>query len=377
MADWLAAIPIVDGHCHPPLRPPRPRDTTELLGLFSESREPAQLQNQVPHTLYVQRALRDLAALYDCAPDPESVLAARSALDPATLLARCTRDVGLTALLTDTGYRAMDSYSVAELNGLLPPGCCALPLLRLETLLEDLLATAASFGALEEAFTAALADLRGSGYVGVKTIVAYRAGLALERPNRQAALAAYPALRAAARAGTLRLAAKTVLDYFLALAFAAAAPQHFPIQVHTGFGDADLDLLLANPLHLRPALEAGVFGDAPVVLLHCYPYVREAAYLTSIYAQVYLDLSLTVPLVGPGARRAVEEALELAPASKVLYGSDAAGLAESFWLGAVAIRRALGAALDGWLRDDALTAAQAERIAAQILHDNAVALYGL
>jgi uncharacterized protein len=84
-----------------------------------------------------------------------------------------------------------------------------------------------------------------------------------------------------------------------------------------------------------------------------------------------------VPLVGPGARRAVEEALELAPASKVLYGSDAAGLAESFWLGAVAIRRALGAALDGWLRDDALTAAQAERIAAQILHDNAVALYGL
>jgi predicted TIM-barrel fold metal-dependent hydrolase len=149
------------------------------------------------------------------------------------------------------------------------------------------------------------------------------------------------------------------------------------VQVHTGFGDADLDLLQANPLLLRPALEAGAFGGAPVVLLHCYPYVREAGYLASLYSQVYLDLSLTVPLVGPGGRRAVEEALELAPTSKVLYGSDAAGLAESFWLGAVGMRRALAAALDGWLRDGTLTAAQAERVAAQLLHENATSLYVL
>jgi len=73
----------------------------------------------------------------------------------------------------------------------------------------------------------------------------------------------------------------------------------------------------------------------------------------------------------------VAEALELAPATKVLYGSDAAGLAESVWLGAIAIRRALAAALGDWLRAGALTAAEAERLAERVLHVNARALYGL
>src|SRR5581483_8890378 len=97
-------------------------------------------------------------------------------------------------------------------------------------------------------------------YAGLKTIVAYRAGLALGRPDRRAAAAAYPALRAAALAGRTRLTSRPLLDYFLGQAFAAAGRQGLPVQVHTGFGDADLDLLQANPLLLRPALEAGAFG---------------------------------------------------------------------------------------------------------------------
>ena len=374
--DWIDAIPLVDGHCHPPLRPPRPRDEAELLALFTESREPDVIRRHVPHTLYVQRALRDLAALYGCAPEPTAVLASRRALSPAALLARCVAP-GVTALVVDEGYPGPAGYSVRELNALLPGGCRAWPVLRLEALLEALLADSTTFAALEDAFAAALADLRGAGYVALKSIVAYRAGLGLGGPDRRAAAAAYPGLRAEARAGPRRLAAKPLLDYFLGQAFAAAGRQGVPVQLHTGFGDADLDLLQANPLLLRPALEARAFAHAPVVLLHCYPYLREAAYLASIYANVYVDLSLAVPLLGPGCRRAVEEVLELAPASKVLYGSDAAGLAESIWLGATAIRRALATALAGWLRDDALTAEQAHHLAEQILHRNARTLYEL
>jgi hypothetical protein len=374
---WLEAVPVVDGHCHSPLRPPHPRDELELLGRFTESADSDLIAAHVPHTLYVRRAIRDLAAFYECAPEVPAVLAARRELDPAALLRRCTERGGVTDLLVDTGFRAAESYTADELNALLPATCRARPLLRLETLLEELLGSTASFGALEEAFAAALADPRGAGYVGLKSIVAYRTGLALGPPDRQAAAAAFPRLRAAARAGRVRLADKPFLDYCLAQAFAAAGRQALPVQLHTGFGDADLDLLQANPLLLRPALEAGAFGDTPVVLLHCYPYVREAGYLASLYGQVYLDLSLTVPLVGPGARRAVEEALEMAPASKVLYGSDAAGLPESYWLGALAMRRALAAALGAWLNDGTITATQAETVAAQLLHRNATALYSL
>ena len=373
----LADIPIVDGHCHAPLRPPRPTNEVELLGLFTESRDPRQIDAHVPHTLYVQRALRDLAVFYNCLPRIDAVLTARGALAPAELIGRCVERADVRVLVVDGGYRTAESYAVAELDALLPADCRALPLLRVEPLLEDLLASSTSFAALEDAFAVALGELRAAGYVGLKTIVAYRSGLALGPPDRQAAAAAYAALRATARAGPVRLTSKPLLDYFLGRAFAAAGRERLPVQVHTGFGDADLDLLQANPLLLRPALEAGAFAGAPLVLLHCYPYLREAGYLASLYADVYVDLSLSVPLLGPGCQRAVEEALELASPTKVLYGSDAAGLAESIWLGAVAIRRALDAALGAWLRAGALTAGQAERLAEQVLHANAGALYGL
>jgi hypothetical protein len=371
----LADVPIVDGHCHAPLRPPHPAGPDDLLRLLTESRDPRQIANHVPHSLYAQRALRDLAAFHGCAARLEDLLAARRTLAPAELLRRCVERGGVSSLVVDGGYRAADSYSVDEVNALLPAGCRAWPLLRLEPLLEDLLARTTNFAALEEDFALALADLRGAGYVGLKTIVAYRTGLALERPDRQMAAAAYPRVRAEAQRGPLRLASKPLLDYFLGLAFMAAGRQGLPVQVHTGFGDADLDLLQANPLLLRPALEAGAFAGAPVVLLHCYPYLREASYLASLHPDVYVDLSLSVPLLGPGCQRAVEEALELAPTTKVLYGSDAAGLAESVWLGTVAMRLALDGALGGWLRSGALTASQAERLAARVLHANAQQLY--
>ena len=50
-----------------------------------------------------------------------------------------------------------------------------------------------------------------------------------------------------------------------------------PVQFHAGFGDPDLDLRQANPLHLRLVLEDPRFVRVPIVLLHLYPFVREGA----------------------------------------------------------------------------------------------------
>ncbi len=387
MSGPTAGLPIVDGHCHPPLRPPRPRDAAELLGLFSESREPAAVAHAA-ETLYFQRALRDLAALHDCAPELEALLAARARLSPLDLLARCAERGGVVALLLDGGFRSEESFGVGELAARLTPACQALPVLRLESLLERLLAESGDFAALEDAFAAALADARAAGYAALKSIIAYRSGLALAPPDRREAAAAYARLKRRAFTGGAadsppdpavppRLTEKPLLDYFFVLACRTAARHELPLQLHTGFGDADLDLLQANPLLLRPALEAGTLAGVPLVLLHCYPYLREAAYLANLYAGVYLDVSLTVPLVGPGCQRAVEAVLELAPTSKVLYGSDAAGLAESVWLGALAIRRALDGALGGWVAGGALLPSETSHVAEQLLWRNAAALYGL
>nr|CAG8568736.1 2335_t:CDS:10 [Entrophospora candida] len=68
---------------------------------------------------------------------------------------------------------------------------------------------------------------------------------------------------------------KILIDFIINETFKIAIKYDLPIQFHTGFGDNDLDLLLANPLHLRPLIEK--FPDVKIVLLHSsYPYTREA-----------------------------------------------------------------------------------------------------
>jgi predicted TIM-barrel fold metal-dependent hydrolase len=94
-------------------------------------------------------------------------------------------------------------------------------------------------------------------------------------------------------------------------------------------------------------------------------------WLAHVYANVYFDLSLTIPHVSRPAV-ALAEALELAPVSKVLYASDAARTPELYLLAAIWWRDALAAVLP-----EALPAAEAEAAARMILHENARALYRL
>src|SRR5262249_25900496 len=104
------------------------------------------------------------------------------------------------------------------------------------------------------------------------------------------------------------------------------------------------------------------------VLLHCYPFVREAGWLAHVYANVFFDVSLTIPHVARPAEM-VRQALELAPLSKFLYASDAAQAPELYFLGARRWREALAELLPELPGDQ-------ERSARAILRENARALYG-
>ncbi|MFB8789757.1 MAG: amidohydrolase family protein [Potamolinea sp.] len=120
-----------------------------------------------------------------------------------------------------------------------------------------------------------------------------------------------------------------------------AAKYKMPVQFHTGFGDPDLDLRLGNPVYLRPLLEEKRFRNAPIVLLHAsYPYTQEAGYLASVYPQVYLDFGLAVPFLSvAGMRSTVQQLLELAPTSKLMYSSDAHNIPELYYLGKAFVNR--------------------------------------
>src|SRR5207245_11698846 len=96
-----------------------------------------------------------------------------------------------------------------------------------------------------------------------------------------------------------------------------------PAQVPCGCGDPAEDLAEASPLGLRPLFTEPSYRGLRVTLLHCSPYHREAAYLCSVFPDVYMDLSLTIPFAGLEGGRAMREALGLRPIGKLLYRTDA------------------------------------------------------
>src|SRR6266540_3324452 len=83
-----------------------------------------------------------------------------------------------------------------------------------------------------------------------------------------------------------------------------------PVQIHTGFGDRDLRLVAADPALLQRFLAAAEGSGVPIVLLHCYPYHRQAGWLAQVFPNVYVDIGLTMSHVGAGAGAVLAELME-------------------------------------------------------------------
>jgi uncharacterized protein len=340
---------------------------------FTESDEPTMHERHVPQTIFYRWAIKELATLFGCAPTTDAVLAARAKTSAEALGARLLRDANVTVLLVDYGYQTDATWPHADLAARLP--CRVVPVLRLETLAQELIVRHETFDDAMDAFVAAIDGARAAGYVALKSIVAYRTGLAVRPTSRAEAVAAFgPVKERARRDGRLRLATKALNDYVVLLALQIADRHGLPVQFHTGFGDADLDLPEANPLHLRPLLESRERRNVPFVLLHAsYPYVRELGYLAAMYANV----GLAIPHVAAEIPTILRQLLALTPTSKIVYSSDASQIPEPFWLAARWARRGLRTVLDELIALGAVDESEALAIARQILGANAARIYGL
>ncbi|WP_332262364.1 amidohydrolase family protein [Streptacidiphilus rugosus] len=204
--------------------------------------------------------------------------------------------------------------------------------------------------------------------VGLKSVVAYRHGLDFD-PARPSAAETARAAGEYLAAGAGRLDHPVLLRHLLWEALELG----LPLQLHTGFGDPDLTLHRADPSVLTGFVRAAEPLGTPLVLLHCWPYHRQAAWLAQAFPTVHVDLGLTLGHVGTGARRVLAETLELAPFAKLLFSSDAYGLPELFLVGAAAFTDAI----DAWLAEALPVPAEAARVAALVGGGNARALYGL
>jgi uncharacterized protein len=346
LLEILNAVELVDHHAHGILRGEPTLD--EFRGLFSESPDPRQWPHVATGVTY-RRAIRELAAFFDVETTEGAVYEHRLATDPAEYASSLLRATRTEWLLVDDGYPPPgEGTSWDELGEL--ANCSARPVLRIERVAEE-----TGLDGLHGEVAAA----RENGFVGLKTIAAYRGGLDFEafEPSNTLTLGE-------------RVEGASMRDAVMAALEAnEETGSPLPVQVHAGFGDSDLFLPRVQPGYLKPLIER--FRDTPFVLLHCYPFVREAGWLAHIYANVYFDLSLTIPHVSRPAEM-VRQALELAPVSKLLYASDAACTPELYYVAAKWWREALAEVLT-----ETLEPHEAGVAGTQILRENARALYGL
>jgi hypothetical protein len=348
----------IDHHCHP-LLPWVPRlDPLELRACFSEALDPGVLREHVPHTAAYRQALRRLARAFECPPTEEAVLASRSRLSVAEVMQR-TR-TGL--MLVDRGFGGAEVADVP-----IPQR----DVLRLETLAEGLVASCEDVDAWLESVCGAV---RRTSAVAVKTIAAYRASLRLRRPSRADVETAYGALRQAAHP---RLAGDPLCHALVLRVAQECARLGLPLQVHCGLGDPDEDLAEASPLGLRPLFVDPGFKGLKVMMLHCYPFHREAAYLCSVHPNAFMDVSLTIPLAGVDAVRAMRETLGLCPWTKLLYATDASRQPEMFLVAASLHREALAAAFGELVDEGVLSFPEAEGAGRRVLSANAQEVYRL
>lgn len=372
----LASIPILDHHCHAFLNRATPYSAVEFQGFFSEGGDERMVAEHTPNSVFFRWALKELAKFLGCDPTTDAVLAARSAIPLNELGARMLLDANIPFLLIDYGLAGADRMSIAGMKACLP-ACHIEPILRLETMAQELILKYETFDQVVDAFVATVENARTTGHVGLKSIIAYRTGLAIrETSQAEAAQAFVPVKERARRDGKVRLADKPLNDYLLLRALEVVEKQELALQFHTGLGDNDLDMLYANPLHMRPLFESSKYKHVPFVLLHAsYPYVRELGYLASLYSNVWMDLGLAIPFATVDIPSVWRQALSLTPTSKILFSTDAHSIPDLYWLAARWGRWGLAHVVDELIRIGAFTLDEAVEAAHQILHGNAEKLY--
>jgi len=374
----ITSIPVVDNHCHPVLLNQH-MDALRFRSYCTEATDPSFAEKHVPNTVYYLWLLRQMATFYGCERNEDDILAARSRLGSDTLLEHLLRAANIDTLILDPAYPLSSACYTPERMGQLGH-CRAVKMLRLETLMQELILDYSDFDEVIERFADQVRHVHEHGYCALKSIVAYRTGLNIAEWSKDEAAAAFLEARTqASEQGQLRIAHKPLIDYLLHIAFQQAAEQQLPIQFHTGYGDSDTDMRLGNPLQLREVLERKDYHGMAVVLLHeSYPYCQLGAYLAAIYPHVYFDLSYTIPFLDKLEMLAfTRQALSVAPASKLMFSTDGIHLPEMHWAGALRGRSIIGQVLDEMIDADEIDEDQGYDIAQQILHDTAYAVYKL
>jgi len=385
-------LPVVDVHCHPFLNrgAVSAEEFTDLTAFGGGSREYLEqggvdwsedvrdeLQQGKRNTLYFKRMILDLARFFGVELDLDAVLEARNAAVAGgytEYVSRLYGEVGLDTLIFDFGI-PLPMLDVAAVRSELPVE--VVPVFRIEPLIADLLKTDIGWSEFQRRYDHTIADaLTNQGFKGVKSIIAYRTGLDVSPLSRtpDQGLQALDAIRRGLGGGSM----KKLRDHLLCRALDLCMEHDVPMQIHTGMGDFEVNLVLCRPGYLMDLLRFPAYRGCRVLLVHGgYPYHREAAYMANVLPRVWCDLSEGIPFAGNAAWDILRGVMAMAPLSKICYGSDGFKVPEIMYTSAQLGKQAVSSVLAELVGDGMLAQCDAESAAGLILSGNARELYRL
>ena len=383
-------LPVVDVHGHPFLNrgAVSAEEFTDLSAFGGGSREYMEqggltwsevvrdeLQRGKRNTLYFKRMMLDLAKFFGVEPDIDAVLAARNAAVAAgytEYVARLYGNVGLDTVVFDFGI-PLPMLDIAAVRSELPVE--VVPIFRIEPLIAELLRTDIGWPEFQRRYDNTIADaLTNQGFKGVKSIIAYRTGLDVSPLSRtpDQGFQALDAIRRGLGGGSM----KKLRDHLLCRALELCMEHDVPMQIHTGMGDFEVNLVLCRPGYLMDLLRFPAYRGCRVLLVHTgYPYHREAAYMANVLPRVWCDLSEGIPFAGNAAWDILRGVLAMAPLTKICYGSDGFKVPEIMYTSAKLGKQVVASVLAELVSDGMLTQCDAESAAGLILSGNARELY--
>ncbi|KAL4805594.1 protein fluG [Aspergillus unguis] len=389
--------PLIDNHAHNLLSKSAACDYGKypFEQIISEAQGTA--LNNASSTLPFHRAASQLATLYQSSStDWHQLKAARDQIvqrDYEGLIRQClegTQVLLLDDLLTDQDIEPFDwhdrftasstkrivrieSIAAQVLKSLLPTGTDSSDI---ETI----------WGTFSREFGHRISDaIKDPTVVGFKSVICYRTGLdvqATEDRDTKQLLESFARTVSQATESAPRVEDKPLNDWLVRqtlnlLKSAKGTQPNKPLQLHTGLGDNDINLLRSNPAHLQDLIAQ--YPEVDFVLLHSsYPYTREAGYLACVYPNAYLDLGEVFPMVSRDAQESiVRESLEIVPTTRLLWSTDGHFFPETYWLANKQFRDVLEKVFVDYVHNGDYTTAQAEQAAVDILFYNSNRLYGL
>jgi predicted TIM-barrel fold metal-dependent hydrolase len=362
---------MIDGHCHPFVLERQALDLSAFsLDIGHDPEAEDRRRHLGPGRISQELLTVRLAARFGCDPGQVEEVRNRAAGDWQRYVSGLFAEAGITGLVMDPAWPAEAAERLDEYAAL--TGCSVHPILRIDPLIDRAIAEGDGAQEILRKVLDAMAEAAARGYVGFKTIVAYRTGLAVDP---QASLE--EADRSLRNDVPVRRRGKALRDLVLRKALGTAADLGRPVQIHTGIGDSEIRLAEADPLLLEELLRTPEGSAAAIVLIHgSFPWHEELAYLAASKPNVWADLSLFTLFSPLTTADRLLRILDLAPAARVLAGTDGYLQPELHWFGALVLA-------DAWqeverrMRTAGARSAWTEHLRAALFEENARSLYSI